>query len=416
MSRPCWSTSKIPSAAAVVAAFGALAMGCAGSPESPETVGQVIQPIIHGEASGTEHDAVVVLTNFRDGLRRNLCSATLVAPNMIITARHCVSDTESSSACTDQGTALTGAGVKADRPPENLVVFVGKNGVVPDTEVEENGTARGAKIVVGDSKTICNADIAFLILDRKVDAPIAPIRLAPPSPDEKVSAVGWGVDETGKLPPQREVRRDIPLIGIGPGLYPENPNFGYGDSEFMIGESACSGDSGGPALSKAGAVVGVASRAGNGKPRDPNNYASTCMGPTAHAVYTHLGAHKDLVLRAFQEAGEPMWLEGEPDPRAPKPQANESLPDEAGENTKKTAQEELPLPDDDDAESSTPAAGGCSVSSEPQKGAVEYAAGVVALLATLFGLRRRFGRRKADEAMLADEEDELHRPRMPSMP
>lgn len=413
MSRPFRSTSKIPHAAAIVAAFGALASGCAADPESHETVGQVIQPIIRGVASGTEHDAVVVLTNFRDGLRRNLCSATLVAPNMLITARHCVSDTESSSACTDQGTALTGAGVKADRPPGNLVVFVGKNGIVPDTEVEANGTARGAKLVVGNSTTVCNADIAFLILDRKVDAPIAPIRLAPPKSDEKVAAVGWGVDETGKLPAQRKVRRDIPLIGVGPGVYPENPKFGYGDAEFMLGESACSGDSGGPALSRSGAVLGVASRAGNGQPRDPNNYASTCVGPSSHAVYTHLGAHKDLVIRAFEEAGEPMWLEGEPDPRAPKPQAESpAATDDPSENTKRTAQEDLPLPDDAPADgAAAPAAGGCSISSEPQKGAVEYAAGLVALLATLVGLRRRF-RRKDDGTVRPD----LHRARMPSMP
>ena len=53
--------------------------------------------------------------------------------------------------------------------------------------------------------------------------------------------------------------------------------------------SACSGDSGSPALASSGAVVGVASRAGNGQPRDPNNAASTCLGATAHAVYTELG-------------------------------------------------------------------------------------------------------------------------------
>ena len=400
--------------AALLAAFAA---GCAGETESitgTERVDQSIQAIIRGEASGAAHDAVVVLTNFNGGVRRNLCSATLVAPNLLLTARHCVSDTQSSAACSDDGTAVTGAGVVADRQPANLVVFVGKNGVVPNTEVEANGTARGAKVIVGTSSTVCNADIAFLVLDRNVEAPIAPIRLGPPAPTEKVSAVGWGVDETGNLPQQREVRTGISLIGVGPGQYPENPSYGYGDSEFMIGESACSGDSGGPSLSSAGAVLGVASRAGNGKARDPNNYATTCVGSGAHAVYTHLGLHKDLVTRAFEEAGAPIWLEGEPDPRLPKPQSNAAEPtaedEKLQDQKKKSAKDAIPSPAD--AAPSAAEAGGCSMSPDPQpqRGSVEYAAGLVALLASLVGLRRRF-RKEGDV-----ESTEHHRARMPSLP
>jgi hypothetical protein len=398
--------------AALVSSFAFAVSGCAGETESittQERVGQTIQPIIKGNASGTAHDAVVVLTNFKDGVRRNLCSATMVAPNLLITARHCVSDTESSAACTNDGTAVTGAGVVGDRKPGNLVVFVGKNGLVPDTEVEENGSARGTKIIVSKSSTVCNEDVAFLVLDKKIAGPIAPIRLGPPAIAEKVSAVGWGVDETGNLPQQREFRTGIPLIGIGPGVYPENPDYGYGDSEFMIGESACSGDSGGPTLSASGAVLGVASRAGNGKARDPYNYATTCMGSGAHAVYTHLGAHKELVTRAFAEAGEPVWVDGEADPRLPKPQADAPNTDDSTSSKKKAASEAIPVPTE-----SAPAAsdaGGCSMSSEPQRGSVEYAAGLAALLASLVGLRRRF-RRGGDEEV----EGTAHRERMPSLP
>ena len=74
-------------------------------------------------------------------------------------------------------------------------------------------------------------------------------------------------DETGALPTSREARADLGLLGVGPGIYPENPSHGYGDKEFMIGESACAGDSGGPAIAITGAVIGVASRAGRtGRP------------------------------------------------------------------------------------------------------------------------------------------------------
>lgn len=378
-----------------------------------ERVGQTIQPIIGGATSGTEHDAVVVLTNFVGGVRKNLCSATLVAPNLIITARHCVSDTQSSAACTEDGTALTGAAVMGDRSPGNLVVFLGRNGVAPNTEDASKADAIGAKIVVGEASSVCNADLAFLVLDKKLDAPYAPIRLQPPAMADRVAAVGWGVNETGALPTHRAVRADLALLGVGPGVYPENPQYGYGTSEFMVGESACAGDSGGPTFTAAGAVVGIASRAGNGLARDPYNYATTCMGSGAHAVYTHLAAHQALVTRAFAEAGEPMWLEGEPDPRLPKPQATSGASTPAEENAADQETHSTPLPaTPGGAEPASSNAGGCSMSSEPQKGAVEYAAGLVALFATLMGLRRRLRRTE----MTPDGRDGTHRERMPSMP
>ena len=403
--------SKKLYAAVLLSGLSVILPGCSDGAESTqaeESVGQAIQPIIRGVSSGTEHDSVVVLTTFRDGYRRSLCTATLVAPNLIITARHCVSDTDSSTACSKEGTPISGGTVKADRDPKSLVVFLGKQGVAPDTEVEANGSARGTKVIVDPATTVCNRDVAFVVLDKKLAAPVAPIRLGPPALDEKLAAVGWGIDETGTLPKSREVRPEIPLIGLGPAMYPDHATYGYGDHEFMLGESACAGDSGSPAFAKSGAVVGVAARAGNGMPRDPNNYASTCMGDKAHAVYTHLTSLQDLVTRAFDESGEEIWLEGQPDPRAPKPQA---VPEEnPAAPPPTTTSEELPAPPAAGG-STAPAATGCAMSSEPQKGAVEYAAGLVALLASLIGLRRRFGR-KDDDSLAHD----AHRARLPSMP
>jgi hypothetical protein len=363
-----------------------------------ERVGQAIQPIIRGITSGTEHDSVVVLANFVGGERRNLCTATLVAPNLIITARHCVSDTDKSTVCSKAGAPITGGMVVADRPATNLVVFVGKNSTSPDTTVEKNASARGKKVITPASKTVCNYDLAFLVLDKKLDAPVSPIRLGPPKMSEHISAVGWGVDETGNLVKKREVRNDLPLVGLGPGLYPDNDTWGYGPSEFMIGESVCAGDSGGPSFAKSGALVGIAARAGNGQARDPYNYASTCVGSTAHAVYTHLAAHKSTVERAFKEAGEPIWLEGQPDPRATTgaPSADvettPGVPIQGEKGGAATSPETSSGPATADAAEG--GAGGCSLTSEPVKGSVENAAGVIALVALLAGLRRRFSRSK----------------------
>lgn len=270
---------------------------------STDRVGHVIQPVIGGVPSGAEHDGVVVLANFVNGARVGLCSATLVAPNLVLTARHCVSNADSSVACNTDGTAAVGAVIHEDFAASNLVVFAAKGGVPTSLTDETKASARGTKLVVDESKTLCNHDLAFVLLDRPVDAPIATLRMSRgATATERVTVVGWGVDETGAIPATRRERAGVPITGIGPVLMPGNV-YGIGNAETMFGEAACLGDSGGPAFTDNGVLVGVASRVGNGKPRDPANNAATCTGDTAHSIYTHLGQATELVTRAFAEAG-----------------------------------------------------------------------------------------------------------------
>ncbi len=300
----------------IAAAVATILCGCSAGNEADQAhdhVGRTIQPVIAGSPSTAEHDAVVVLALFRDGARLGLCSATLVAPNLVLTARHCVSDVDEQAGCYTDGTPIAGAGLHGDHPASEVAVYVPKNGVVTSTADEMLATARGKTLVVDDTATtICNRDLAFVVLDRNVSAPVARLRLGGPKADEDVTVVGWGVTESGTLPSQRMERGGIPLVGAGPMLYPNDQRYGVGDAEFMIGESACLGDSGGPALGPSGAVVGVASRAGNGQARDPNDLAASCTGVNAHAVYTHLGEATPLVARAFLEAGVMPRLEDGP--------------------------------------------------------------------------------------------------------
>jgi hypothetical protein len=89
-------------------------------------------------------------------------------------------------------------------------------------------------------------------------------------------------------------------------------------NEFELSESACSGDSGGPALSSAGkAVLGVVSRGG------------TCQGPSARPIYTKLSSFKDLLLTGYNLAGaKPLYENSEsPGPDAGTPDAS---PPDAG--------------------------------------------------------------------------------------
>ncbi|MBS2016086.1 MAG: trypsin-like serine protease [Deltaproteobacteria bacterium] len=355
-------------------------------------MGRSIQPIVHGTASGGARDAVVVLARFEAGVRVGLCTATVVAPDLVVTARHCVSAVDPVTACDANGNPVAGAMLKGDRAPADLAIFASQGGRTPNFDDESFAVTRGKALVVDDATTICNRDLAFVILTSKLKAPVAPIRLGPPSLGEPLTAVGFGVDETGEIPASRMERSGLSLLGAGPMTDPNDARYGIGDGELFVSESACAGDSGSPLLAKSGAILGVASRAGNGQPRDPNNLASTCVGPTAHAVYAQLGAAKALALRAFAEAGATPWLEGQPDPYAPragaKPNGGEAGAASGATATPPGAIASRPIPPSslDDPE---PSAGGCAASREPTRDAGPQTLGAAALLAGVLGLRRR---------------------------
>lgn len=357
--------------------------------DAQEIVGRTIQPIVNGSPSTAAHDDVVVLARFVDGGRASLCSATLVAPNLLLTARHCVSIADSSAMCAPDGTPAVGAMLHGDREASDFAVFVGSSGVAPSSTDESKASARGKTLVVDDASTICNHDVAFVVLDRALTAPIAPIRLGPPAKGETFTAVGWGIDETGHLPASRMERANLSATGFGAMAFPDDARYGIGNAEFLVGESACSGDSGSSVLAASGAVIGVASRVGNGKPRDASNWASVCLGDTVHAVYTHLGSFHELVDRAFAAAGTEPWIEGAPDPRlavdAGPADGGASTPSAIPPTTQTTA---APVPE----EPASDAAGGCAVADgrgAPKDDPVPFAIGATALLATIGRLLRR---------------------------
>jgi hypothetical protein len=397
--------------AVLVLAAASLALGaCAGGAEDRGEqghLGRAIQPIVNGTLSGGEQDSVVALARFENGVRVGLCTATLVASNLALTARHCVSSTDASAACGSDGTAVVGAMLHGDRPAASLAVYATTNGAAPDTTNEAGASAHGKLLVVDDATTICNHDLAFVVLDTSLGAPRSPVRLAPPSTGDILTAAGFGITEVGALPSQRMQRANLALLGAGPMAFPDDARYGAGNAEFLVGESACSGDSGSPMFAHAAgaatpaAVVGVASRAGNGQPRDASNAASTCLGASAHAVYAQLGENQALVLRAFAEAGATPWLEGQPDPDAVKPATPAAPGAVAGGAHDATSAPPAAAPGQasdgtmtpagsrDDA----PAAGGCSVSGDANHGPLEETLGIVFVLSLVLRLRDLIRRR-----------------------
>ena len=292
----------------VLLALGMAAVGCGTSAEvagDADPTERGVSAIINGTASGVEHDSVVLISIAGQGG----CTGTLVAPNLVLTARHCVTQTDGGAICKVDGTAYQGGELYSDFPASSLYVYTGQLASAVASSPTK-AAARGKQIIAEDTDVYCDKDVAFLLLDRKITTmPIAPMRLGEGAREgEKITAVGWGLTEDGTTPTKRLMRENILVHAVGPVAY-DSSDIGLGASEFLIGEGICSGDSGGPAFASTGAVVGVVSRGGNG---EKGGGADSCVGRDTLGIYTHLGEKKALVDRAFSAAGATPRDEGTP--------------------------------------------------------------------------------------------------------
>jgi hypothetical protein len=279
---------RIPPHAALVL-MGLAACGA----EDPGDVGAVRSAIVGGEPSTAAENAVVLLRNVRGE-----CTGTLIAPNLVATARHCVSSANLAMICSDRGETLSGGQAGTDYDPAKIAVYVGdsfaRKGVLDPQAV-------GARIVHDGSPTLCDHDLAFLVLSKNVEGPTAKVRLTePPVVGETFRAVGWGLSVDATPPDRRVSRRGVRITAVG-----SNKERTVGPRELSATEGICDGDSGGPALSeKDGALLGVVTRGGSpraAKLKPPE----ACVGDDIVNVYVSLAAHAKTVQSAFRAAGQP---------------------------------------------------------------------------------------------------------------
>jgi MYXO-CTERM domain-containing protein len=292
--------------------------GCSsGTPSEggDQSIARASSPIIAGTTSTADQDAVVLIVLHDPGGQiKGTCSGTLVAPNLVLTARHCVSDTDEGALCTKAGVPLQEGAARADLNPSDLSIYTGVD-AVQSADKPSLAAARGKQFVHENVSTICNADLSFIVLDTAVQGRVAALRLTGGTREgEMLTAVGWGITESNNLPGSRQQRGNVAVQAVGPLTLDAQSQIGLGNSEFLVGESICSGDSGGPTLSAKGAVVGVVSRGGGGGPAtpDPNNPSASCIGSGVFNFYTHLGEKAALVAQAFAAAGAQPRTEGDP--------------------------------------------------------------------------------------------------------
>jgi Trypsin len=215
---------------------------------SAADTGELQQPIVGG-ATDREHVAVLAIASITPDSEA-LCSGTLIAPNLVLTARHCVVPVES------EEVDCKSSKFPAPYTPDALWVS-------PSTLVRGASLFPVREIAVPDDDgALCGADIALLILDGQFNAQIAPIapRLdTPTTTGEAFTAVGFGeAHEQGGAGTRRALANVEVVCGADDCGAPDVLT----RTEFLGEQAVCEGDSGGPALDANDQVVGVASRTG----------------------------------------------------------------------------------------------------------------------------------------------------------
>ena len=309
-----------------------LLCGCSG----PEPLAERRFEVIGGTETGEAHAGVLLVgsevRNIGGVPVVKMGSGTLVAPNLIATALHVVSVNPSNIPFTCDATGNEVSGSKgsllgATVAPEKVAVYGGPT--VYGGPASAEPLAYGHEIVSTGSPTICENDLAFIILDRELSLPVAPVRRGEPIQlGEVLTAVGFGSDEPSASPTRTQ--REVNVTAAGQWI-----------RTFTVSEGPCEGDSGGPALSPEGAIVGVFSTVG-----------VDCSGPNAAATYTDLSFFSKLVERAFEAGGDgsPWARQGEGGASGAAAQADAGQAGQAG------APDKAPEPRD---------AGGCSFGRRP---------------------------------------------------
>jgi len=273
------------------ASLCALIAGC--SDAAPEPTASMLSPILGGEVSGAEDNAVVRIISRQSPPYSDVaCNGTLIAPNVLVTSLHCVSvfNVIGKLACRPDGSLMppdTGEGwIGETLDPARIEVTFG-------LDVPSSPAAFGLRVFGSGTVQACIDDIAFVVLDRALPTRGFPVRdQRPIVQGELMTLIGFGwSDVPDRL---RGRRHQVPVIAVGPDDTSEALGIALPRS-FLVGDGPCEGDGGGAALSEeTGALTGIMAL----------NFGGNCQVPGTRHSITKLAPYMRLLESAFAFAGE----------------------------------------------------------------------------------------------------------------
>ncbi|MEC8023961.1 MAG: S1 family peptidase [Myxococcota bacterium] len=256
----------------------------------------------NSEISGGQNDStsrnVVGVATFGGG-GFGICSGSLISPNVVLTAFHCIAPLTNSF----------GGSVDCNNTGFGNPYNASSISITTDQTISQGSQYYGvSEIIIPPGSGVCGRDVALLVLSQPVPSadtePLvprvdSPIGVNNNGSDEVYSAVGYGnTSGAGGGSGQRRRRDGLITQCIGGSCPWYSSAF---ESEWMGETGVCQGDSGGPALDEVGRVIGVVSRGGQ-----------NCSTP----IYARVDAWAEwmslAVVEAAQDAGiqAPEWATG----------------------------------------------------------------------------------------------------------
>lgn len=273
--------------------------GCTSTaaPTSEQESAAAIQGAVQDGAADTIHGFAVAVLPANSSIP---CTGVLLAPNLVVTARHCVAEVPSSQAKCD-------AAMFGDQLPASDVY------VSTDSTIAPHGQRTAVQeIRVPPESRVCGNDIAALILSGPVDVQeyVVPT-FFPPMNDASAYgttfvAIGYGVEalDDGESAGTRRIKENVSLVCVADDSRFEgcersevHRRFDL-QKEFLGGYGPCNGDSGSGAFEQRHfdsgdwVAFGVLSRVGV----SPDGLS--CTG----SVYARFDAWQELLSSAAHTA------------------------------------------------------------------------------------------------------------------